>query len=66
MLSVVTTKDKKGSKASSKYHQTRLLLPKKRQVVESESELSEDITYESISSTHELIVVSETDPNYHQ
>jgi hypothetical protein len=51
------------SKTSSKYLQTRLLLPRKRAVEDSEDELSEDASYESNPDTHELIQIKETDPN---
>jgi hypothetical protein len=51
------------SKTSSKYLQTRLLLPRKRAVEDSEDDLSEDASYESNPDTHELIQINEIDPN---
>jgi hypothetical protein len=51
------------SKTSSKYLQTRLILPRKRAVEDSEDELSEDASYESNPDTHELYQINETDPN---
>jgi len=45
------------SKTSSKYLQTRLILPRKRAVEDSEDELSEDASYESNPDTHELIQI---------
>jgi len=45
-LAITKKKEPRGSKTLSKYLQTRLLLPKKRAILDSDSEVSEDATYE--------------------